>query len=327
MKAPRFWESTGTLSSLLTPVAILYQVVAGLRQRLTSPTFGTVPVICVGNVVVGGAGKTPFVRYLAQLCNELSFSKIILTRGYGGKITKPVRVDTCHFTSVDTGDEALLLSSAGETWISRKRREGITAISGAVSQPHCILMDDGLQNPTIAKTASLLVVDGGYGLGNGRTLPAGPLREPWDAALARVEGVLIIGEDRHGIAAQCGGRPILRGRLVPLLNGLDLASGRWLAFAGIGRPGKFFETLKEAGAELAGCEAFADHYPYRVRDLERLAEKAHALQARLITTEKDAVRLPESWRERISVLPVKLELAPDSREWLKQQMVHWCLPR
>lgn len=327
MKAPRFWEQAGICSSLLLPVSFLYQSVARLRFQLSSPMKSDVPVICVGNVVVGGAGKTPLVRYLAELCDELSLSKAILTRGYKGKINTPMCINTGNYTSVDVGDEPLLLSTSGETWIARKRREGVAAIGRAVPATHCILMDDGLQNPTVNKRASILVVDGGYGLGNGRCLPAGPLREPWESVLPRVEAVLIIGEDRHAIAAKCGDRPVLRGRLVPQGDGLELARGRWLAFAGIGRPSKFFETLRETGAELVACESFGDHYPYRARDLERLSEQAGTLDAKLITTEKDAVRLPEAWRTRVSVLPVKLELEPLSREWLKQRLTQWCEPR
>jgi tetraacyldisaccharide 4'-kinase len=325
MHVMRVWSTRNGLTCSLWPLSLAYRFGAWLREATVRPYHPSLPLLCIGNAMVGGAGKTPTVRYLAQKLTERNVSVAILSRGYGGTLHGPVQVDTGHNTSADVGDEPLLLAQDAEVWISRSRVNGVKAIERTAAS--LVLMDDGLQNHTLAPNTSLLVVDGGYGIGNGFCLPAGPLREPWEHALAKAEAVLIIGEDRHSMAGRCGNRPVLRGWLEPQTAGLDLAGGLWLAFAGIGRPAKFFETLAEAGANVAETASFPDHHPYRLAELQTLAVRAEALGARLITTEKDAVRLPSAWRSRVAVLPVRLRLDAASEAWLDDALDRWLTSR
>jgi tetraacyldisaccharide 4'-kinase len=324
MRAPAFWQTSGALAQLLQPLASLLQLFTCGRTARAIPYRARVPVLCVGNAIAGGAGKTPTVALLATMLAEQGITPHILSRGYGGTLAGPLAVDPQHHTAAQVGDEPLLLARQAPVWISRARAAGLRALEAAGAS--AILMDDGLQNPHVAPSAALLVVDGGYGIGNGRCLPAGPLREPWPQALARAQAVLIIGEDRTGIAARCGSVPVLYGHLQPETTGLPVADQAWLAFAGIGRPQKFFETLAAHHFSLADCIAFADHHPYLERELRDLAMQAERYKARLITTEKDAVRLPAAWRARVAVLPVRLVLQPESQRWVRHWLASWSAP-
>lgn len=325
MHVMRVWAERRFLTWSLWPLSLLYRLGAYVHRSVYQSYAPTVPLICVGNAVVGGAGKTPTAQYLAQKIAEQNISKAIVSRGYKGRLKGPLQVNTCTHTHVDVGDEPWLLAQGAEVWISRQRVQAVRLIEGLGAQ--VILMDDGLQNPTIQPAHVLLVVDGGYGIGNGFCLPAGPLREPWPNALAKASAVLIIGEDRQDMASRCGDRVVLRGWLEPQTDGLDLANSRWLAFAGIGRPSKFFETLIEAGASLVDTVSFADHHPYQLSELQALAVRAQQSGAQLITTEKDAVRLPSAWRSRVAVLPVRLRLDTASEAWLDAALNQWLTPR
>ncbi|MBY0354944.1 MAG: tetraacyldisaccharide 4'-kinase, partial [Rickettsiales bacterium] len=309
----------------LCPVSWLYQAVSIKRAQSIQPYVSSLPVLCVGNVVAGGAGKTPTVLALATLLQTMGQTPCILSRGYGGSFAGPLQVDPRHHDASQVGDEPLLLAESAPTWIARHRVAAMPQIDA--SGASVVLMDDGLQNPSLHKTGSLLVVDGGYGLGNERCLPAGPLREPWAAALARADAVVVIGEDRQHIAKKCVNTPVLLAALVPQLDSLDVAATRWLAFAGIGRPQKFFDTLHGAGAELAGTARFADHHPYREAELQSLAERAERANAALITTQKDHRRLPKVWQTRIQVLPVTLEFDTRSQWWLNAWLTKLCAVR
>lgn len=264
-----------------------------------------VPVICVGNAVAGGAGKTTVALDLLARLQARDIAAHALTRGYGGSEKGPLRVDPRVHDSGRVGDEALLLATVAPTWVSADRaagaREAVAAGAGA------IVMDDGLQNPTLHKDLSLLVVDGGYGFGNGRVIPAGPLREPIEAAVARCRAVVLIGEDEAGVRRMLPtGVPVLRARPVPSPEIGDLAGKPVLAFAGIANPDKFFNALMAAGAVLVAREAFADHYPYDPSDMQALVRDAGRLKATLVTTPKDAVRVPLPFREQLAVVGVSL---------------------
>ena len=236
-----------------------------------------------------------------------------LTRGYGGAAAGPLRVDAARHTFADVGDEALLLAEVAPTWVARHRAAGARAAVAAGAD--ALVMDDGHQNPALAKDVSLLAVDGGYGFGNGCIMPAGPLREPLSDALRRADAVVLMGGDATGVTgeiAQIGRRagtslPILAANARPGPEGRGLAAKPVVAFAGIGRPGKFFETLGAAGAEVAATLPFPDHHPYGAGDIERLENLAEAHGAALVTTAKDAVRLPETLRARVAVLTITLE--------------------
>jgi tetraacyldisaccharide 4'-kinase len=269
--------------------------------RVAEPSFvAGIPVVCVGNVGVGGAGKTIVTL---DLLARLQANAFALSRGYGGRLAGPVMVEPRH-TARDVGDEALLLAEVAPVVVSRDRAAGAKlALAHGAS---AIVMDDGLQNPGLVKTLSLLVIDGGYGFGNGRLLPAGPLREPVAAAAARCHAAVLIGpDDTQALAKLPAQLPVLRAVLEPSCE-IALAGKRVVAFAGIGRPDKFFASVKSLGAELAAAEAFPDHHLYSPADAERLQRLAIASGARLVTTAKDFVKLPEPLRAKSTVVRVRL---------------------
>jgi len=306
MRAPEFWARPDSAATrLLAPLACAWTMAGRARRHLVRPAHVPVPVICVGNLVAGGAGKTPVVAALARYLGASGVAAHILTRGYGGWRPGPLRVDPTRQGFAEVGDEALLLAREAPTWIARDRRAGAWAAVAAGAR--IILMDDGFQNPSLHKDHSILVIDGNYGLGNGRVMPAGPLREPPGDGLARADACILIGADRAGIArALPADLPLHRARLVPAAGGADLGGRRLLAFAGIGRPAKFFATLEGLGARLAVTRAFPDHHPYKADEVMRLVEAARAADAEPITTEKDAVRLPPEARPMVRVLAVEL---------------------
>ncbi len=268
-----------------------------------------VPVICVGNLTVGGAGKTPAALALAERLLATGHRPHFLTRGYGGRAHGPLRVDPERHAFALVGDEALLLAAVAPTWVARDRRAGVAAAARAGAD--CVLMDDGFQNPSLTPDLAFVVVDGGYGFGNRRLLPAGPLRERIADGLARAQAVIRIGADRRGIDRLLpAGLPLLEAELCPAPDAPALAGRRVLAFAGMGRPDKLFVTLSAAGAELVGREVFADHHRYRRSEVEGLLARAARADALCITTTKDAVRLPADLRSRVAVLPIVLRWQP-----------------
>jgi len=304
MKAPRFWsDPEATAGALLAPLGLLYDLAGrSLRAGQKTQTID-VPVICVGNLTAGGAGKTPVAIALAGLLADRD--PAFLTRGYGGRTRGPIQVDCDTHTAADVGDEPLLLARAAPTWVSADRPTGgrIAITAGA----RLVVMDDGFQNPSLHKDISLIVVDGGTGFGNGRVMPAGPLRETIDAGLARADAIVVVGADRTGIRKSYGDRlPVFTAKVMPTPAADDLRGQRVLAFAGIGRPEKFFETLAEMDCELVSCVPFGDHEPYTPERIMRLCEDAASLKAVPVTTEKDLVRMPAEARAMVRTLPVAI---------------------
>ncbi|MEK9647157.1 MAG: tetraacyldisaccharide 4'-kinase [Alphaproteobacteria bacterium] len=305
MRAPDFWRHDGLASLLLLPASAAWRMAAACRASRPPESVG-IPVVCVGNVVSGGAGKTPAAMAVAAGLAGSGRNPHFLTRGYGGSERGPVAVETLHHTAAEVGDEALLLAAHCPTWVARDRVAGAHAAAAAGAD--VVVMDDGFQNPSLKKNLSFLVIDGGFGLGNGRTMPAGPLREPFKAALARADAVILLGEDRTGIEARIAGRlPVVAGRYVPTLDAEEIAGKRVVAFAGIGRPEKFFETLVGMGCQIAAAESFADHYRFTEDDVMRLIERAAAEDAVAVTTEKDFVRLPSAARDMVKTVPIRIE--------------------
>jgi tetraacyldisaccharide 4'-kinase len=303
LATPEFWARRGLVSSLLQPLAWAYAAAGAARWQWTRSAKAPLPVICVGNLVAGGAGKTPVVLSLARRLTAEGRPVHILSRGYGGRLAGPVAVDPLQHGASDVGDEALLLAEAAPTWVARDR--AVAAERAAAAGASLVLLDDGLQNPTLAKDLSLVVVDGQFGVGNGRVLPAGPLREPLDVGLARADAVVLIGADDVAIGPLLTGKPMLRARLVA--ENADAFRGRAVvAFAGIGRPAKFFATIEAAGARVVARHAFGDHHPYREHELRRLGAEAAAAGATLVTTAKDWARLSPEWRSRVEVLRVSI---------------------
>ena len=300
--APSFWWHDGLISKALSPLAAIGSHVTA-RRVARAGWRAPVPVICCGNVTVGGAGKTTVVLDLAS---RLLPRKVhILLRGYGGS-SRGVRPVAQDDPASLVGDEALLLAQVAPTWIGADRAASARAAIQAGAQ--ILLMDDGLQNPTLAKTVALLVIDGRAGFGNGRVLPAGPLREPVAAAAARCQAAILIGQDKTQAAAKLPvDLPILRADLVQDSAIAALAGRTVVAFAGIARPEKFFEPLREAGAHLTLARPFPDHHGYSARELSGLLQKARERDAVVVTTPKDAVRLPAAIRSQVIAIGVGLK--------------------
>lgn len=312
MRPPEFWRADASgrdaavvLRGLLTPVSWAYAWVAAQRIATTRPRHAPVPVICVGNLTVGGAGKTPITRALRT---KLGASAHTLSRGYGGRVEGPLRV-TPDMDAREVGDEPLLHAADGPAWVSRDRFAG--AMAAAQAGARVIIMDDGFQNPALAKDLSIVAVDAGFGIGNGQVFPAGPLRERLRAGLSRADAIVLIGEGEEHTQRwlERFQRPILRARLQTVG---DAPKGKLVAFAGLARPEKFFDTLEEIGADVEDGVPFGDHHVYTEEDLQLLTQMADERDARLITTEKDAVRLSPAWRERVLVLPVTAQFSDDA---------------
>lgn len=286
MKAPRFWRHRGVVAQILRPLGLITRCITARRMRHTGESVG-VKVICIGNASVGGAGKT---QVAMDVLARLQGHPFALTRGYGGRLEGPVLVRRGQHTAVDVGDEALLLAEAAPTIKSHDRVAGarLALAEGATT----IVMDDGLQNPSLHKDLSLLVIDGGYGFGNGLLLPAGPLREPVLSAAERCQAAVLIGDDETGALQYLPAKmPVLRASLLPDCA-MPLGRSAVIAFAGIGRPDKFFRSVLSLGAELVSCHAYPDHYVYALHDATKLLDEAAAKGAKLVTTAKDFVKLP-----------------------------------
>ena len=293
MREPAFWHRPSPTSHLLRPLAALYGAIAAQRLQRNGFDAG-IPVLCVGNYHLGGAGKTPAVLALAALLREVGETPVVLSRGYGGRLRGPITVDISKHTAADVGDEPLMLAFHGSVVVARDRIDGVALAKSQGAS--VILMDDGFQNPAVNKDAALIVIDSERGVGNGRVFPAGPLRAPLPPQLARTDALIVVGA---GVAAEAvaaavaaSNRPVLSARLKPDAESrAQLKDRRVLAFAGIGDPARFFRTLRSNGVEVVRERPFADHHPFSARDIEALANEAKRDRLTLVTTEKDLVRL------------------------------------
>ncbi len=306
---PGLWAKA--IETLLRPLGAIYGA-AGQAKRVLSTSYrANVPVVCVGNLSVGGTGKTPVSIAIASMLGAFGHQPFFLTRGYGGTEKGPIRVDQNKHRAAQVGDEPLLLASSAPTIVSRDRPAG--AALAEQQGASIIVMDDGFQNPSLVKDAAFVVVDCKAGFGNGLVFPAGPLRESVSEGLRRAEAIIAVGSSPQSDASHISKAiaehaqdppPLLKAHLKPAASGLK--PHPYLAFAGIGRPEKFFSTLRDLEAELVTTRAFPDHHMYTNQELDDLRRLAAQRGAKLITTEKDAMRLSPEWRRMIETLPVEL---------------------
>ncbi len=303
MREPYFWRVTDKRSRaaapmsklLMTPLSMLYRYAGQRRIRTTTPVDAGLPVVCIGNLTLGGAGKTPVTEIVRAHYTAKGLRAASLSRGYRGSLEGAHRVDPTRHTAGEVGDEPLMLSASGESWISVDRPVGARAMKADGVQ--LIVMDDGHQNPTLKKDLSVVVIDAGNPFGNGHVFPKGPLRERVSDGLARADGVVLMGDGDIPEALAVFAGPVLRARLVSLA---PLPPGRYVAFAGIGRPARFFDALqKQPGVDLAEGAPYPDHHMFTSDDLDFLMKLATERNAQLVTTDKDHVRLPAGMKAKV----------------------------
>ena len=312
---PKFWKNRNFVSDILFPLSFLYLFISSFKNYFEKKFKSKLTIICVGNLTIGGSGKTPTVIYIAELLKNINYNVTILLKGYGGALKGPLRV-TQKNKSSDVGDEALLHSRINETWISNIRSKGVQLIEGVDKKNNLIIMDDGLQNNSVEKDINIAVFDGEEGIGNGRVIPSGPMRENLKFGLKKIKIVLIIGEDKSNIS-----------NLIKLINNKikifyatfepdikiikAFKNKKIIAFAGIGFPNKFYNLLKKIHFNVLETKDFPDHHIYKKNELNLLIQKSKLLNATLVTTEKDYVKIDEmedKIKRNISPFPVKLKI-------------------
>ncbi len=306
---PSFWQGPDgrrhPLARLLRPLSWIYGAVVARKLAQAQPTKVGCPVICIGNLTMGGVGKTPFADSLARLVTEMGYTPHLLLRGYGGHEQGPLRMTDAH-TANAVGDEACMLAQQWPVWVAKDRAQGAQAAAAAGAD--VILMDDGFQNPSVYKDFSFVLIDKTAGLGNGLVFPAGPLREVPDAGVARADALVLVGDGDAALPTFPSDKRVFDAHIQ--IDTAAIPSGPLVAFAGIGRPQKFFDSLTEAGANIAHTEPFADHHPYSPSEINCIKAKAASLGAQLVTTEKDFARLSPADAEGITSIPARMALSP-----------------
>jgi tetraacyldisaccharide 4'-kinase len=303
MHSPEFWQTRGSLAQMLEPFGRIYGAITTARASQANAPRAPIPVISVGGLTVGGSGKTPVTMSLTERLQDLGQKTAVVLRGYGGRLAGPLRVSPDEHSSNDVGDEALLHANIGPTWIARKRILGVkdAAANGAT----VAILDDGHQHPGLHKDLRLIVIDGSNPWGNGYVFPAGPLREKVASGLRRADAVVMMGEDKFGVARDLPpDLPLLHASLIPDPLALSLRGQAVVAFAGIGNPQKFVDTLQHIGARIVAWHSFEDHEAFGASDIQPLLDEAFAMGAIPVTTAKDAVRLIPDQRQQVNVVSV-----------------------
>ena len=302
---PAFWseppDQPSLATRLLSPLGAVAARMAARAQASAVPETPPIPVISIGNLVAGGQGKTPLAVAIAERLRSQGLQVHLLCRGYGGTEAGPHRVDPERDSFRSVGDEAMLLAQAAPAWVAKDRAAGVRAAHAAGAE--IAVLDDAHQHASLRKAVSILVVDTEYGFGNGRVHPAGPLRESVASGLKRATAIALVGGGPFAPETEL---PVLRMKLRPVFAGMSFSAAKVFAFAGIGRPEKFFATLRGLGATLVKKESFPDHHPYRVLTVQRMIRDASFLGAILVTTEKDFVRLPPRLRSGITMQKVRM---------------------
>ena len=308
LRAPKFWNTEDSgLIKILDPISKLYSFISNVRLNSVVPVKASVPVVCVGNVVLGGAGKTPTVELVCNILREKFQDPHILTAGYGGYLKNVVRVDPKLHSYLQVGDEALLSATVAPTWVGRNRvNSGKAAVACGAD---VLIMDDGFQNNSLEKDLKILVVDSRQAFGNGHLFPAGALRETPVTGVNKSDIVLIIGERNEEledkIKAIKPSIPIFRAKL-EVTSPVVVENNRVVGFCGLGYPQKFKKTLLDCGYELIDFVSFSDHHPYTITEIQKLITGAKSVDATLITTRKDFVKIPAVFKNEISVIEIKL---------------------
>ncbi len=304
MKTPSHWKDKNLLSNILVPLGKIYEYATACRIKKNYPQAVNKPVICIGNLTAGGTGKTPVCVSVAKLLQQKGHKPAFVSRGYGGRL-KDIIVDTNAHFAKDVGDEPLIL--AKQAMVSINPNRYLAAKKAIKNGADWIIMDDGFQNPSLKKDISLLVFDGAFGIGNARVIPAGPLRENFEAGLKRANGIIIIGEDEHNIAQKANNLPIFRAEIKAIKPQTN--NNKIIAFAGIGRPQKFYNSLKELGFEIVKTIDFADHHFYSLQELEEIIKTAKSQNADIFTTSKDFVKIPQQMQKFFKVLEIEINWA------------------
>lgn len=302
MRTPKFWQSKNLLSTILLPLGALYAFLTKLRVNKKTGIKISKPVICVGNITAGGTGKTPVAIALSQILQEHFYTPYFISRGYGGRLTN-VLIDLKTHSAKDVGDEPMLLANHCPTIINPHR--GVSAQKAVELGADVVIMDDGFQNPGLEKDISFIVFDGGYGWGNKRCIPAGPLREKWYRGSRRANAVIIIGEDKFNLAAKVNDKPVFFAKIEAVAP--NIKNKNIIAFAGIGRPQKFYDSLVEQGFMIKHQQDFPDHHQYSQKDLQNLIDVALLDNLDIWTTSKDFIKIPKGLQKHFNVLEIAIK--------------------
>ncbi|MBP9753023.1 MAG: tetraacyldisaccharide 4'-kinase [Proteobacteria bacterium] len=312
-KAPKFWNSDSLLSKLLAPFSYLYLFLVYINKKNIEPVKLSVPVICVGNLVMGGAGKTPTVIALVEMLKKMGENPHIISRGYGAIVKGLKKVDPKWHHYLQVGDEPLMLSKVAPTWVCPNR---VKAAKAAIADGATIIvMDDGFQNNSLIKDFNVLVVDAYQRFGNKKVFPSGPLREPLNDGLIRADIVVLVGDEKPKDLVYI--KNVLQARFKAKTLP-EKPHERVIAFAGLGYPEKFKVSLLNAGYKVVDFVTYPDHFPYTITEMEKLLKKAQSKKAKLITTSKDAIRVPAHYKEKIDVFKINLEF--DDIDFLEKNL-------